>query len=298
MEFRRSSLLRDHTMATEHIEKDLPIDPLSHIILTFDFFNATDEATLIEVLGFINKITVSKLGKTVLSLESEDLYAQNCYLFGRRPVLSGKLGTDNLNRTLTLMVPMGRKLFDPLECFPATKKGELTLDVDTTVPATTLDNAVVNIETVTLPGATPRRYLKSHMMTLTAPGATGDNDIYLPMGNDIVAMCLRLTTWLTAATHTMGVDFVQLLVDDNNFAYQAAKIHSLIGDSINMFESQTAVIAAQGLASPKHCVFLDFDPRKNDEFLLKTAGRTSVKLRLEMGVDEATYLSLYELVNV
>jgi hypothetical protein len=285
-------------MATEHIEKDLPIEPISHLILTFSFFNATDEGTLIEVLGFINKITVAKLGVPILSLESEDLYAQNCYLFGRRPVLTAKIGTDNYARSLTLMVPMGRKLYDPKECFPATKKGELTLDLDTTVPATTLDNAVVNIETVSLPGATPSRYLKSTMQTITAPGSTGDNDVDLPLGNDIVAMCLRLTTWLTAATHTLGVDYLQLLVNDNNYGYQSAHMACLMGDLVNIIDTQHGAIAAQGLIQPSQCVFLDFDPRRNDEFLLQTAGKTSAKLRLEMGVDEATYLSLYELVKV
>lgn len=291
------NILRDHTMATEHIEEDLPIEPLSHVIFTMDFFNATDEATLIEALGFINKVTVAKLGVPILSLESEELYAQNCYLFGRRPVFSGKLGTDNLNRTLTLMIPMGRRLYDPSECYPATKKGELTLDIDTTVPATTLDEANVNIEVVTLPGASPARYLKSTRMTITAPGATGDNDVLLPMGNDIVAICLRLNTWLTAATHTMGVDMVHLIVNNSEGIYQAAKIHSLIGDLANLYDTQHGAIAAQGLIQPPQCVFLDFDPRKNDDYLLKTGGMESLKLRLEMGVDEATYLSLYELVK-
>lgn len=289
--------MRDHTMATEHIEKELPIEPVSHVILTFDFFNNTDEATLTEMLTFINKITVAKLGVNIISMESEDMYAQNCYLFGRRPVLTGKLGTDNLCRSLTLILPMGRKLYDPKECFPATKKGELTLDVDCTVPTTTLDDAVVNIETVTLPGATPARYLQSTMRTIKAPGATGDNDYGLPLGNDIVAMCLRLTTWLTAATHTLGVDYVQLLINDSNSIYQSSRIHSLMGDMINIMETQHGSIAAQGLEPPLQCVFLDFDPRRNDEFLLKTAPLISAKLRLEMGVDEATYLSLYELVK-
>lgn len=298
MKFRRSNILRDHTMATEHIEEDLPIEPLSHVIFTMDFFNETDEATLIEALGFINKVTVAKLGVPIISLESEELYAQNCYLFGRRPVFSGKLGTDNLNRTLTLMIPMGRRMYDPAECFPATKKGELTLDIDTTLPATTIDNATCNIEVVNLPDASPRRYLKSTRMTITAPGATGDHDTRLPMGNDIVAICLRLTTWLTAATHTMGVDMVHLIVNDSEAIYQAATMHSLIGDLINLYDTQHGAIAAQGLIQPPQCIFLDFDPAKNDEYLLQTSGLTSLKLRLEMGVDEATYLSLYELVKV
>lgn len=298
MEFNRSSILRDHLMATEDIEEDLPIEPLSHIIFTVDYLNNTDEATLAEVLTFINTITVSKLGVTIISLQSEELYALNCKLFRRRPVHSGKLGTDNLNRSLSLIIPFGRKLYDPNECYPATLKGELTLTVNTTVPATTLDGANVNIETVTLPGARPKRYLKARMMTVTAPGATGDNDVGMPLGNDIFAIAVRLTTWLTAATHTMGIDMVKLLCNNNEYGYQSAKIHSLIGDLIDMYETQHGNIAAQGLIQPAHTVFLDFDQGGNDEFLLKTREFNSIKLRLEMGVDEACYVTPYELVNV
>ena len=297
MEFNRSSLLKDHTMATEVIEEDLPISPLSHIIFTVDYYNATDEATLAEVLGFINTVTVSKSGQSILSLQSEDLYALNAYLFGRRPVHSAKLGTDNLNRSLTLMVPMGRRLFDPQECYPAHQKGDLTLYVDTTVPATTLDNAVVNIETVELPGATPSRYLKSTMKTVTAPGATGNNDVDLPIGNELVALILRLTTWYAASTHALGVENAKLLVNNNEYGYRDARIHCLVGDLINLYETQHGNIAAQGLEPQAHTVFMDFDPTKDDKFIIDTAGKTSMKLRLDMGVDEAAYVSILELVK-
>jgi hypothetical protein len=298
MEFNRSSLLKDHTMATEIIEEDLPIDPLSHIIFTVDFYNATDEGTLAEVLTFINSITVSRAGVSILALQSEDLYAENCYLFGRRPVLSNKLGTDNINRSLSLIIPMGRKLFDPDECYPKHDKGDLTLYVDTTVPATTLDNAVVNIETVELPGAIPKRYLKSTLKTVTAPGATGENDVTLALGNTLVALCIRLTTWHQASSHALGVENAKLLVNNSEFGYRDARIHCLIGDLINLMETQHGNIAAQGLIQPASCVFMDFDPVKNDKFLIETANLTSLKLRLDMGVDEATYVSTYELVKV
>ena len=298
MEFNRSSLLKDHTMATETIELDLPIAPLSHIIFTVDFFNATDEATLAEVLGFINTITVSKSGQSILSLESEDLYALNSYLFRRRPVFAAKLGTDNLNRSLSLIIPMGRRLYDPSECYPSHAKGDVTLYVNTTVPATTLDNAVVNVETVELPGATPAKYLKATMKTITAPGATGNNDIELPLGHELVALMLRLTTWYTTSTHVLGVENIELLVNNNEYGYRNARIHCLVGDLINLYETQHGAIAAQGLEPQAHMVFLDFDPGKNDMCLLDTVGKTSVKLRLDMGVDEATYLSILELVKI
>ncbi|KKN16770.1 hypothetical protein LCGC14_0972650 [marine sediment metagenome] len=297
-EFVRSSLLKDHTMATEIIEEDLPISPLSHIILTIDFYNATDEATLAEVLTFINQINVSKSGVAILSLQSEDLYLLNCYLYRKRPVLSAKVATDNYNRSLSLIIPMGRKQYDPNECYPSHNKGDLTLFVDTTVPATTLDNAVVNIETVELPGATPKKYLKSTQKTVTAPGATGENDVSLPLGNQLVALGLRLTTWYTASTHVMGIENVKLLLNNSEYGYRNARIHCLVGDLINLLDTQHGSIAAQGLEPPLHAVFLDFDPVLNDEFLIDTKNLTDLKMRLDMGVDEATTVNIFELVQV
>ena len=46
----RSNILEDYTVATEAKKIDLPTNPLSHLILTMDFYNATNEATLAEVL--------------------------------------------------------------------------------------------------------------------------------------------------------------------------------------------------------------------------------------------------------
>lgn len=297
MRFNHSSIVLDRTSATEVLPIDLPIRPISHIIVTLDGFNVTDENTLAELIVFINTMSVTHSGKTIYSLQSEDAYAQNCYLFGNHPVLTGKLATDNLNRTFSLLIPFGRKLFDESECYPATKKGELTLNLDLTALATTWDNGIVNVNVVELPDATPQKYLKSTLKTITAPGATGENDVELPIGNEIVAMCIRMTTWFAAAASTLGVEAVKLLVDNSESYFSFAKSQCLIGQHINLFDNQHGAIAAQGLVQPPSCMFMDFDPNKDGKFLLDTAGKSSVKLRLDMGVDEATYLSIYELVK-
>ena len=195
MRFNYSSIVLDRTSATEVLPIDLPIRPISHLIVTMDGQNMTDENTLAELLTFINTITVSHLGRTIYNLESEDAYAQNCYLYGNRPVLTGKIGTDNLNRSLSLIIPFGRKLFDEQECYPATKKGELTLNLDLTVLGTTWDEGILNVNVVELPDATPSKYLKTTLKTITAPGATGENDVGLPIGNEIVAIALRMTSY-------------------------------------------------------------------------------------------------------
>jgi len=298
MEFIRSSLLRDHTAATEVKKIDLPINPLSHLIFSLDCFNVANEATLAEIIGFINKLTVTKLGKTVLYAESEDLYGVNCYLYGRRPVLSGKVATVTNHQCLSLILPFGRRIFDPAECYPATKKGELTLTMDTTVPSGSADNGTLNIEAVELIGATPAHYLKTTMATVSKPNKLGDNDLDLPMGNDIIAIQIRMTTFPGAASHTFGVDLAKVLVNNQELGYSAARAQCLVGDLIHLFETQHGNIAAQGTINPDNIVYLDFDPRRNDEFLLETAGKSSVTLRMEMGVDEATYVTVLEKVAV
>ena len=106
-------------MATEVVDYDLPADPISHLVLTMHGYNVTDEATLAELLGFLNKVTVSRLGVTILDQESEDLYGVHAYTQRKLPEITGRLGTDNYNRTLTLILPFGRKLYDPAECLPA-----------------------------------------------------------------------------------------------------------------------------------------------------------------------------------
>lgn len=298
MDFIRSSLLKDHTAATEVKKIDLPVNPLSHLIISLDAYNATDEATLAEILAYINKVSVTYKGTTILSAESEDLYGVNCYLMKRRPVLYGKIATDNQLRCLSLIVPFGRTIFNPDECFPSTKKGELTLSLDMAAPATAADNGTVNIEAVELIDASPSKYLKTTMLTATAPGATGDNDIDLPIGNDIACIQIRMTTFTGASSHTFGVDMAKVLVDNVEKGYSAARAQCLLGDLINIIDTQHGTIAAQGSILPLNTVYLDYDPARNDNYLLQTAGKSSVKARLDMGVDEATYLTILELVEI
>jgi hypothetical protein len=298
MRFIRSSLLKDHTTATEVKKIDLPVNPLSHLIISMDGYNATDEATLAEIAAFINKVEVTYLGTTIISLESEDLIALNAYLYKAMPVLTQSVATDNAARCLTLIVPFGRTIFNPAECFPATKKGELTLSLDTTVPATSFDNSTLNVEAVELLDAAPEQYLKSTLLTVSAPGATGDNDIDLPIGNDIAAILVRMTTFPSTSSHTYGVDSVKILVDNKEEGYSYARAQCLTGDMIHRLHTLPRDIAAFGDVLPANVVWLDYDPHTDNNFLLETAGKSSVKIRLGMGVDEATKLTVLELVKM
>lgn len=298
MEFIRSNIIKDHTSATESLEKDLPTNPLSHIIFSLSGFQMTDEATLAEILAFINTIEVTRKGVGIINCQSEDLFGVNCYLYGKRPLLSNNITTDNSTRTLSMVIPFGRKTFDPEECYPQTKKGDLTLRADMTVLGTSIDNGIVNVEVVELPGATPRRYLKTQTSIISAPGATGDNDVDLPIGNKIVAVQLRMTTFPTTAAHTYGVNEARILVDNKEFGYAAAKAECLVGDRALRMDNAVSTMLLQQLILPENIVWMDYDPHGDGNWLLETQGKSRVHARLNMGVDEATYMTVMELVNV
>ena len=298
MEFIRSVVLEDHTTATETIEKDLPTGAISHCVLSMDGYNVTDEATLAEILAFIETVEVSRGGVTVHSLQSEDLYGVNAYLFKRKPVLTGKLATDNLQRNLGLIVPFGREIFNPDECHPATSKGDLTLRVKTTVPSASLDNSQFNIDAIQLVGATPKRYLKSTLRVIAAPGQTGDNLVDLPIGNEIVCVQLRMVTVPAASSHVYGVEKVSILVNEKEYGYSAASAPCLEAERMFRSDEQHGAIAAQGLEPTSQMLWVDFDPRGDGQFLLQTKGLTALKARLTMGVNEAVYMTVIELVTV
>lgn len=298
MEFNRTRIIERRTTATEVITKDLPINPLSHLIITLHGLNVTDEATLAEIIAFINNIQVTRNGVSIMDLQSEDLYAVNAYLYRKLPTLTGRLATDNYARSLTLIAPFGRRIFNPDECFPATQKGETTLRVDTTVPATSLDNSLITIDAVELLGANPSNYLKLTRKAISAPGATGETDIPLPTGNKYVCAQLRLTSIPTTSSSTYGVDVAKLKIDNKEYAYSAADVMNLCGERMFRVGNPDSTIAAQGLSPLNNIIWMDFDPNDDGLFLIDTAGKNDVKLTLNFGVNEAQNLTLMELEKV
>lgn len=298
MRFIHSNLVNARTAATEVLKIDLPVNPLSHLIITLDGYNATDEATLAEIIAFINKVTISHMGTTVFEAESEDISGVQTYILGSMPELTQSIATDNAARSLSLIIPFGRRLFNPNECFPATKKGELTLSLDYTAPSSSMDNGQLYIDAVEIIDASPAQYLKTTMLSVSAPGATGDNDTDLPIGNDIICVQLRMTTFPATSSHTYGATTAKILVDNTEYGYSLATAHALVGFKPFYRNSLPRDIAAFGNEYPDNIVWLDFDPYFAGEYLLPTEGKSSVKLRANMGVDEALYLTILELVKV
>jgi hypothetical protein len=149
-----------------------------------------------------------------------------------------------------------------------------------------------------LPGATPTHFLKTITKTEAAPGATGDHEVTMPLGNELVAVLLRETTFPTTSSNVYGVEVASMLVDEREFGYTAAGAECLVGDLGLRVDGQVGDNAASGNILPPKVVWLDFDPQGDGRFLLDTKGKSSVKLRLNMGVNEATKITTLERVAV
>jgi hypothetical protein len=292
-----SNILKAYTWATEVKTIDLPVNPISFILITLSGFNAGDEATWAEIIAFLNKVTITHEGNSVFNMESEDIAANMVVNGLGSPLLTANLATDNLCRELTLIIPFGRTLWNPNECFPATQRGEFQLKLDCTVPAASLDNGVIDVEVCQLPEATPEYFLKSTLLNVAAPGATGDNDVPLPIGNMISKFLVYSTTYPAAASHVWGVNEVRVLMNNSEFGYVSARAKALHGLLGAYGLGKTHDIAAYGTEIPGHYICLDYDFWGNNQYLLETAGASSLIMRLNMGVDEACKIITNEIVS-
>ncbi len=298
MAFIRSNLMRRRASATEVIDIDLPTNPLSHLILSLICEQMTDEVTLAELMAFLNTVTVSEEGKTIIHCQSEDLYGVNQYLYKNSPILTNCITTDDAFRVLSWIIPFGRKIFDPKECYPARDKGQVKFFADTTVLGTSADEGTWSLDCVQLPGAKPTHFMKTRQMIIAAPGATGDNEWVLPLGNEIIAIQIRMTTFPTVTTWACGVDKFELEVDEIEVDYTAAMAECMMGERIFHGGGFPSSMLLQQLNLPLNMVWMDFDPVGNSEYLLNLKDVKSAKIIAEMGVDEATNITVMERIPV
>lgn len=298
MKFLRSVVFGERTSATEVYTVDLPINPLSHLIFTVEGLNATDEATYAEIIAFINSIEVTHRGMSIVNLEGEDLAALNLYLFGSPGFMLHPIATDNLHRAFSLIIPFGRKLFNANECFPGTRKGEMQFKMDMTALGTSIDNGIISLEAVELLDASPTNYLKSTLLSVAAPGATGDNDVELPVGNTLLALLIGMATFPTTSSFAFGVDDVKLLADNVEHQLASSRAPGLLADMSWKHPVFFRALAAQLAPTPAGYLWADFDPHGDGEYAIDTSQFNSVKARLTMGVDEAINVIPVELVSV
>lgn len=293
----RSVVVGDEAITAGDVKTyDLPVNPLSHIIFTFKCLNVTDEATLAEILARVTKISVTKVGETRLDISMADLFALNTILFGHLPSLQNRIVTDNATRFISLVLPFGRRLYDPNECHPRTTRGEFKLQITLNSTETACDGVIYQIETVELLDASPSRFLKVSTISDT-PAATGEMDIDLPRGNDLLGLLLWATTIVATTAWTNTIEQVKLLKDNVEAEIAKANWESLHGDLVNRIGFGGYIAAAAGDDAIANYSLMDFDPNKDGSLLVPTSGISSLKLRITAGDTSALRVLPLELMR-
>jgi hypothetical protein len=297
---------------------DLPVNPLSFILLTLRFQQNKADVQLDwdKVDAMISKVEVLYKGSAVFSANGSDIEGLQCCLLGYEPWIHNRLGDDNEYTYFVFIIPLGRKLYHPAECFPRSSRGELQLQITYAAAFTDIDGVYVLIETVELPEANPGRYLRVTTLSVT-PTAAGELDIELPIGHPIAGVLFFGTTVPLADANVQTLQYLQILVDNyrryfshTNFEcwHQLAALYHkppiAHGYHIHQLDAaayaqymDTAVVKYRNDRCIQHH-WIDFDPNRDDMYLLQTAGKSDVVARIYAGDTNALRVLPCELVSV
>jgi len=319
MEFIHSVLAQYQAVtANTVVSYDLPVNPLSFIMLTLKFQQnkANVQLDWDNVDAMLSKVEVLYKGSAIFSANGSDIEALQCMLLGYEPWIHNRYGDDDDYNYFTFIIPLGRKLYGPAECFPRSTRGELILQITYASSFTDIDGVYALIETVELPEANPGRYLRVTTLSVT-PAAAGELDVELPIGNPIAGILFFGTTVPLADANVQTLQYLQVLIDNMRHYYSHTNfecwhqlaalrykppiahgyhIHQLDGAAYAQY-MDTAVVKYRNDRCIQHH-WADFDPNRDDMYLLETAGKSDVIARIYAGDTNALRVLPCELVGV
>lgn len=301
------------------LEKNLGVNPISFLTLTLRLLNngANAVPSLSNILATISNVEAIFKGTSIFSGRLNDLVALVQHLWGCPPVIAHRSKVDNDILNVTTWIPFTRKPYWMREAFPATRSGDFILKLTPAASFTGLDTLTMQVEQTELLDANPEQFIKVTTKAATA-AATGKADYDLPLGNPIIGVLLFGTTAPDAAAATASMTTVKVLVDNVEYGYSLSNWESLYGDGglrsypyreisehVHISDLGAAYTqfqdtgAAQFIDITAHQhAYLEFDPLKDDGYLLETEGRGKVALQIDHGVADAIRFLPVELVRL
>lgn len=315
------------------VDFDLAVNPLSVVLVCLRPLNDTGTLAAFQsykgICAALNRVAVLYRGEAIVSMRGEDLAAMNYFRHGIMPYQGNHLDTDNARRCVVLPILMGRWPYNPLSCFPATRRGELVLEMDVDIADTGYDGLRISVETIELPGASPKEYEKRVQVTQTM-AATGDQDVDLvAAGNLIRGILLWGTTPFSGATPAPSWGRVRVLLDNQETGYCNADfetlqmLHTLWGRQPPAYDghmhrttvsgcAQTAVATVDApfnvgggiagsltdVASWAQYAFMDYDPTGDDLHSLVTQGKSRLQVRANVETADAVRAVPIEVIKL
>lgn len=302
---------------------DLPVNPLSVILLRIcPLLNTAGtpinaKPTYLELCAMFSRVRVVHRGASIVSCNAVDLACLNYLRRGVVPRVANPDDNDNERVSALLPVFLGRFPYDMSSCFPASRRGELVLEVDTAASGVGFDNFAYGVETIELLEGRPREYERISDISRTFT-ATGFQDIELPLGNRLRGLQLFGTTDYTGAAPAPSWGRISLRRDNQETHYSdidwetAVDLSSLLGRQPPALDIHTHRVDAtsastvqetgrpleQGMGGWNQRVFLDLDPTRDDTFSIDTTGAASVQLRANIETADACRVTLVERIGV
>lgn len=327
MEFLRSVVRETFTPSADGTERwDLGVNPLSHMFLMLRPLN--DTGTLAQFnramgLGLhATSIKVLYRGQSIFDMSARDALALAYYRHGAIPFEANGDNTNNERRALSVPIVLGRKPFDPECCFPASRRGELEMKVDTDIAITGSDGLQLSCEMVELLDASPKYYERKSVIAQTF-AATGRNKIDLPIGHMFRGALLFGTTPFGGATPAPSFGRIELLKDNRQVGFASCDWESLHQDHMlagsgrqpptgqrhshlvttdGNAQTELATLAGphgEGLGEGwEQYAYLDCDPNRDDMFSIDTEGANDFILRCNAGTADAVRVVPIERVPV
>lgn len=294
--------------ADGEVNIDLPVNPLCAILIHLNPLNETSTisnyTTMVGLLSALDNINVTYRGTSIIDITGGDMVAFLQYASRFDVRLSNLRNTDDERRSLVIPVPLARDLYNPNECFPETKRGELILTLTLDIADTGFDGLRYSVETIELPDASPTHFQRLTTSSQTF-AATGNNDVDAPIGNILRGILAFGTTAYTGATPVPTLGELRLLKDNIETHYASTDfevsraVSALCAGRLSTYldhfhwviidDTVDVDVEMQEQTNAKHeaYTYLDLDPTRDDQYSLDTKGAGRVHLRVDAEAADA-----------
>jgi len=273
---------------------DLPVNPVSFLLLHVRADAAVGAPDLQQLLGHIQSLTVQFKGTQILAMSGVDLFRMVSRLWGKGLNIEGFNAVAPALVSFTLPIPFTRKPYWNKEAFPATRRGEFNITVTRSAVLTNIANPVFAIEGVQLLEAEPAQFLK--MVTLSRAVLAGDADFELPIGNPLLGLQVFSPTAMGNAPISETIRRLRLLLD--NVEYDYADTAFDVSRAIGFMRASDGGDWAAITSFLRNYTYLDFDPLLDESYIVDTEGRASVRLRFIPDVGGTVRVTPVELVRL
>jgi hypothetical protein len=322
MAIRHRTIIRQETTFSAGdapIVDTLPVNPLSFVDITLRAANATANTlgTLLNLLAMLSNVEVLFKGSSFVSAAPRDLWALQHRMKWLSSTPQPRGLSANHRTALTLRVSFTRVPYWMQEGFPASRAGELQLRLTPAASFTQWTTPSLLVETEEILDAQFRSFLKYTTISRT-PSATGESDADLPIGNPLVAVLLFATTVPTATAVTSSMRELRLLIDNQEIIIPRTRWDSLhqsmaagytpanaLLEHIHLENLAGAYTQNADTGGPRwdahpfaNYGYLDFDPLMDGAYHVQTAGRSSVRLRLNADIADAQRIIPVEMIEL